>query len=51
MAVAQLDQKQQLSLVKETERRSEWLQAWRRFRSNKLAVAGLIFIVLICLMA
>ncbi|MCB9151453.1 MAG: ABC transporter permease [Caldilineaceae bacterium] len=50
MAVAQLDQKQ-LSLVKETERRSEWLQAWRRFRSNKLAVAGLIFIVLICLMA
>ena len=51
MAVAQLDQKQQLSLVKETESRSEWLQAWRRFRSNKLAVAGLIFIVLICLMA
>ncbi|MEZ4711100.1 MAG: ABC transporter permease [Caldilineaceae bacterium] len=51
MAVAQLDQKQQLALAKQTERRSEWLQSWRRFRSNKLAVLGLIFILLICLMA
>ncbi len=31
--------------------RSEWLRSWRRFRANRLAVVGLIFIILICLMA
>lgn len=51
MAVAQLDQKEQLSLANQSERRSELLQSWRRFRSNKLAVIGLSIILLICLMA
>jgi peptide/nickel transport system permease protein len=31
--------------------RSEWLQAWRRFRSNRLAVLGLIVVILLILMA
>lgn len=51
MAVAQLDQQNSLLLVREAKRRSELGQAWRRFRSNRLAVVGLIFIFLICLMA
>lgn len=53
MAVTSMDpQSQDLTLVKrETKRRSELLQAWRRFRTNKLAVVGLSFILLICLMA
>jgi peptide/nickel transport system permease protein len=32
-------------------RRPEWLQAWRRFRANRLALLGLAFIVLIVLVA
>lgn len=39
------------SKTEETKRRSEWVQGWRRFRANKLAVVGLTFILLICLMA
>lgn len=31
--------------------RSEWSRGWRRFTSNKLAVVGLIFVALLCLMA
>ena len=33
------------------DRRSEWSQAWRRFRANRIAVAGLIVILLLALMA
>ena len=33
------------------DRRSEWSQAWRRFRANRIAVAGLIIILLLALMA
>jgi peptide/nickel transport system permease protein len=33
------------------ERRSEWMQAWRRFRANRAAVSGLLFVILVCLMA
>ena len=31
--------------------RSELMQAWRRFRSNRIAIAGLIFIVLLVVIA
>ena len=51
MAVAQLDQQQQLSLAQESERRSEFAQSWRRFRANRLAVIGMLFIILIILLA
>ncbi|MEZ4864651.1 MAG: ABC transporter permease [Caldilineaceae bacterium] len=53
MATTSLDgHSQNLALVAtKTERRSELLQAWRRFRANRLAMLGLLFILLICLMA
>lgn len=45
-------QPQGLALVREeAKRRSEFTQAWRRFRANRLAMVGLLFILLICLMA
>ncbi len=31
--------------------RSEWMQSWRRFRSNRIAVVGLIFILLLIIVA
>lgn len=34
-----------------TAHRSEWQRSWRRFQTNRLAVAGLFFVILICLMA
>ena len=41
-----------LALAKQQpKRRSEFIQAWRRFRNNKLAIAGLFFLLLICAMA
>jgi peptide/nickel transport system permease protein len=52
MAVAPLQQTQQTVAIKApTKRRSEWLQAWRRFRSNRAAVVGLFFIAVICIVA
>ncbi len=38
-------------LISETARRSEWSQAWRRFRANRIAVGGLVVILLLALMA
>lgn len=35
----------------ETKGRSEWSNAWRRFRGNKAAVAGLIMVIILCLVA
>lgn len=51
MAVAPLEQNPTLALAKEPKRRSEFSQAWSRFRTNQAAVAGLVFIVAVCLMA
>lgn len=51
MAVSSLDKKKPVALETEFERRSEWMRAWRRFKANRLAVVGLVFIVLLCLMA
>ncbi len=38
-------------VVKKTQRRSEWQRSWRRFQANRVAILGLIFIVVICLVA
>ena len=38
-------------LISETARRSEWSQAWRRFRANRIAVGGLIAIILLTILA
>lgn len=52
MAVAPLQRETPiLTLTTPTESRSEWMQAWRRFRANRAAIAGLLFIGLVCLMA
>ena len=40
-----------VQLTAAADRRSEWSQAWRRFRANRIAVAGLIVILLLALMA
>ncbi len=51
MAVAPAESRQVASLAPESAHRSEVSQAWRRFRANRLAIIGLIFIILLCLMA
>lgn len=51
MAVSSVEKKKPISLEVELEHRSEWARAWRRFRSNRLAVLGLVFVILLCLMA
>lgn len=42
---------QPATLNSETKHRSELLRSWRRFRANRIAVIGLVFIILLCLMA
>lgn len=51
MTVAQLHQPAAAAPIRETKSRSEWLQAWRRFRANRAAVVSLTLIGLVCLMA
>lgn len=51
MAVAPAESKQVASLSPVLAHRSEVSQAWRRFRANRLAIIGLIFIILLCLVA
>ena len=38
-------------LISETARRSEWSQAWRRFRANRIAVGGLVVILILVILA
>ncbi len=38
-------------LISETAHRSEWSQAWRRFCANRIALGGLVVIILLALMA
>ena len=38
-------------LISEPASRSEWSQAWRRFRANRMAVGGLVVIVLLMILA
>ena len=49
MTVARLEQPVAAATVRETKSRSEWMQSWRRFRANRVAVVGLLFLVLICI--
>lgn len=36
---------------KETKRRSEWTNAWRRFSKNRAAVVGLVMVIILCFLA
>lgn len=49
MSVARLEQPVAAAPVRETKSRSEWMQSWRRFRANRAALAGMVFILIICL--
>ncbi|MCC6457539.1 MAG: ABC transporter permease [Caldilineaceae bacterium] len=49
MSVARLEQRVNAAPVRETKSRSEWMQSWRRFRANRAAVVGLVFLILICI--
>ena len=49
MTVARLEQPVVTAPVRETKGRSELMQSWRRFRANRAAVVGLVFIVIICI--
>ena len=40
-----------IQLIAETARRSEWSQAWRRFRANRIAVGGMTIVLLLVLLA
>ncbi len=40
-----------IQLVSEPARRSEWSQAWRRFCANRIAVGGLVVILLLTILA
>ena len=40
-----------LQLIATADRRSEWSQAWRRFRANRFAVGGLVVILLLASLA
>jgi peptide/nickel transport system permease protein len=51
MSVAPLAQRVTNVPVRETKSRSELLQSWRRFRANRAALAGLFFILLVCICA
>ena len=51
MTVARLEQPVAAAPVRETKSRSELLQSWRRFRANRAALVGLVFIVVICIAA
>jgi peptide/nickel transport system permease protein len=51
MAVAPAQQQQTSVRITEPRHRSEWNQAWRRFSANRMAIIGLSFIILLCLMA
>jgi ABC-type dipeptide/oligopeptide/nickel transport system permease subunit len=50
MAVISADQATLVEKTRST-RRSELSQAWRRFRANRIAIAGLIFVLLLILLA
>ena len=51
MSVARLEQPVTAAPIQKTKSRSEFLQSWRRFRANRVALVGMVFIVLLCLVA
>ncbi len=40
-----------LQMVRDAQHRSEWLQAWRRFSANRIAILGLVLVGLLSLIA
>ncbi|OUC06687.1 peptide ABC transporter permease, partial [Litorilinea aerophila] len=40
-----------LQMVRDAQHRSEWLQAWRRFSANRIAILGLVLVGILCLIA
>lgn len=50
MAIAS-SKEQAVSVTDELLRRSETTRAWRRFKANRMAIVGGVFIILLCLMA
>ena len=38
-------------LIAETKHRSEWSQVWRRFSANRMAIVGLVIVILLILIA
>jgi len=50
MAIAS-SKEQAVSVTDELSRRSETTRAWRRFKANRMAIVGGVFIILLCLMA
>jgi peptide/nickel transport system permease protein len=51
MTATSLPQKQLLLPAAEPAQRSEWSQAWRRLRANRLAMLGLIVVIILVLVA
>lgn len=51
MTVAQLDRSAATAPAREPKRRSEWMQAWHRFRANRAALVSLFMILLLCIIA
>ena len=51
MATTSVGQKQTVDLAVDPAHRSELSRAWRRFRANRMALIGLVVIILISLMA
>jgi peptide/nickel transport system permease protein len=50
MAIAS-SKEQAVSVTDELPRRAETTRAWRRFKANRMAIVGGVFIILLCLMA
>ena len=51
MAVNLTQTQKPSSIILEAEHRSEWARGWRRFKANRLAIFGLVFVILLCLAA
>ncbi len=51
MAVIPASPNESSLLAAETQHRSEWAQAWRRFAANRIAIFGLILVILLVLIA
>jgi peptide/nickel transport system permease protein len=51
MAVATAEERKSTRVIEEPARRSEWVNAWWRFSANRVAVFGLIVILLLILIA
>lgn len=51
MTAARLETPVTVPPARATQDRSEWMQAWRRFRANRAALVGLLLILVVCVAA